>query len=143
MKKSAASAIAGLVAIVLSGCAGGSVESSKSPSAPAVTSTTAAPSSPASPSASASTAPDVEVSAVCEAAMVALGEVEAGVDFEAEDAAVLASLKACGSSDEYVAATRLHPESWLYADAKSVDEAILLIGACRVDGAAETAVCKD
>lgn len=81
-----------------------------------------------------------EVSAECEASIVTLASVEAG-DFEAEDDAITESTRACATADEYLAAVKANPGSWLYDDAGSVKDELVLMSAC-ADNAGEP-MCVD
>lgn len=83
----------------------------------------------------------VEVSSACDAAVADLDALGA-VDVDVEDAAILASLEACGSADEYVAAVREHPGSWYFKDAESVDGDVVMSAACALEGAAATRPCS-
>lgn len=85
--------------------------------------------------------PDVAVSAACDAAVADLDALDTA-DVAVEDAAILASLSACGSADEYVAAVREHPGSWYFKDADAVDAGVVLSAACAVEGAGVTRPCE-
>lgn len=78
----------------------------------------------------------------CATSLVAVGATESG-DFEAEDAAILVSLSACFDADEYLAAVKDNPESWLYTDPEKVDPQLMFLSACMIEGAPETPVCVD
>lgn len=96
----------------------------------------------ASPSAPAETPEAPAVSAGCSTSLDALAGVEPG-DFEAEDAAIVASLEACGSADEYLEGVRANPDSWALTGPEFVEGDNIFPAACALDGAAETAVCVD
>lgn len=46
-------------------------------------------------------------------------------------------------ADEYLAAVKDNPESWLYTDPEKVDPQLMFLSACMIDGAAATPVCVD
>lgn len=110
-----------LLGLTLAGCSGSLT------SAP-----TSAESAPAGPS----------VSTECTTSLDALATVDPG-DFEAEDAAIVVSLSACSTADEYLEGVRANPASWALTGPEFVKGENIFPAACALEGAAETPVCID
>jgi hypothetical protein len=80
------------------------------------------------------------VSVACTASLQDLSAVDPA-DFEAEEAAVVASMNACETVAEYTLAAEANPGAWLWTGPEFVDPYVFLLGGCTID--LTTAVCRD